>query len=311
MRRVPRRLTFDSEPATVHDLLALEPAGAGAPPAPAGGAGRGLPLRPARRWASFLVPVAVVAAGLASLPSTPPGMVRQATAAEELAAPTLRPPAAVPVAASGDATEPAAIPHGVAALAAAPSAGPESVAQSAPTVSAPVQDKPSLAAHALLGASDPMPAIAALGAEALSAVSSAPAPGSQTTGSDSRRTEPALDGSAARASARGAGMAASASRSGPRQGLLSAVPNVRLSQTGSGRLMAGASEPAGLRRSVPRPVRASWVISSGLSLVQARQCGHLGALPRGFCEQRVQLAYCTGRYGRSGDCPLPTIAMPN
>lgn len=49
----------------------------------------------------------------------------------------------------------------------------------------------------------------------------------------------------------------------------------------------------------------------GLALAQCRQCDHMGAIPRGFCENRVRLTYCSGRYGRLADCPLPVVASPN
>lgn len=74
------------------------------------------------------------------------------------------------------------------------------------------------------------------------------------------------------------------------------------------------SEPAA--RAVRQTVQSRSVdpycrAKDGLALAQCRQCDHMGAIPRGFCENRVRLAYCSGRYGRLADCPLPVVASPN
>lgn len=61
----------------------------------------------------------------------------------------------------------------------------------------------------------------------------------------------------------------------------------------------------------PRSVDPYCRAKDGLALAQCRQCDHMGAIPRGFCENRVRLAYCSGRYGRLADCPLPVVASPN
>lgn len=49
----------------------------------------------------------------------------------------------------------------------------------------------------------------------------------------------------------------------------------------------------------------------GLALAQCRQCTGMGVIERGFCQQRVQLSYCSGRYGLVSDCPLPSVVTPN
>lgn len=309
-RRVPRRLTFDSEPVTIHDLLAQDSdmAGSGprieSPGRSAAGRVASEPPSRARRWASFMAPVAVVAAGLASLPAAPPGGAHRAMAAGMTAGSAIAAPQ-VPVA------EAAAAPSGPAAPGMAVAAAAAVVPQGGAAV------PEAAASHArLLPASPVGPAVpdavamrpAALPSNgALPDVQAAPGPADSAAADAAARTDrPTRGGQAA--------IQRSAVLSGPgepRPGAPAPVAGARSTRAGAGRAVLEPSEPAAFRNGLQRPVRLARGVSGGLTLVQARQCGHLGTLPRGFCEQRVQLTYCTGRYGRSGDCPLPAIAMPN
>lgn len=72
------------------------------------------------------------------------------------------------------------------------------------------------------------------------------------------------------------------------------------------------ASPAGAARvQSSRPAPDACRGASGLALAQCRECARLDVLQRGFCNERMRLAYCAGRYGRTADCPTPAVAMPN
>lgn len=314
-RRVPRRLTFDSEPATIHDLLAQDaadsgPPGAGARRGAAGGiAPASEPPSRARRWASFMAPIAVVAAGLASLPAAPPEGAHRVAAAGGRVVPTSLPMAAPHAQVAQAAGMPAAqVSSGDSAPAAA-----AAVAQGGAVadVTSPKGAVPHAAAFPAVPASPappdaaPTPPGVLPARDALLDARSAPAAAQQVAPGAALRPERFAE-SAVQAVARGPG--AASGRAGLREAMPAPGLGAQPARAGSARSASDLFEPAASRGGSQRSARLA---AGGLTRVQAHQCGHLGALPRGFCEQRVQLTYCTGRYGRTGDCPLPTIAMPN
>lgn len=323
-RRVPRRLTFDSEPVTIHDLLAQDAGTARADSGPLGAsvqrraAGNAAPASEppsrVRRWASFMVPVVVVTAGLASLPAAPPSGVYRAAEAVALVVPASLPvdaphadaPHAQVAQAAGALNAQSSSGSGASAVAAA-APGDGAVADTTSIKSVlPHRSPPSVVPEGSAPLDDvPAPSSAWPARGALPTAQPAPSAARQAAPGAALRAARPVEG-ATQAMVRGA--VSGSGRAGLQEDMPAQGSGAQPARTGFRRFASNLFEPAVPPGGSQRSMRLA---AGGLTRVQAHQCGHLGALSRGFCEQRVQLTYCTGRYGRTGDCPLPTIAMPN
>ena len=284
-RRQPRRLTFDS-------TSSASPI-SGRPPAPlALQAGDGQ-----RRggWLSFAASLAVAAAGLASLPRTPPHAAGASPqpAASAMAKPVLvaaDPPAElVPSDASTDRCTAPTEPRGNSAPLASQAGAAE------PTGVSIVEPGIARQGDAGPGVAVPVPAAAA------SVDVSATLPADARPQADAA---PSLIRAAVvdTASHSPAGAASPGAR--PAESFAEPVPD----RIGRGSIDRDARP---LAVAAPRPLKAMHRATPALTPLQRRQCGHLGFIGRGFCEQRVRLAFCSGRYGRSADCPVPQPNLAN
>ena len=284
-RRQPHRLTFDPTPDA-----SRRPGCPPAAPAPQTGDEQ-------RRggWLSFAASLAVAVAGLASLPRTPPhaaGASPQPAAAlaDPMSAVAALPAGHRPVDASvDDCKAPLEPGHDPAPLAARTVAAESAKALAAEPAGSEEGDAGPRAAASVKAEA------ASVGASAVLPAEARPYPDATLD-----LIQAVIDDAPPRSS-----KAVVAS-----PGMFPASDSA---QTASARIdrapVAYGAKPRAV--AAPRPVRAMHRGAPALTPLQRGQCGHLGFIGRGFCEQRVRLAYCSGRYGRSADCPLPQPNLAN